>query len=138
MEDRTAEALEKLTDDKFATQAAGAVIEYAQEGYARCSMAVTAQHLNANGSVMGGAIFTLADYAFAAACNVGSMHMVAVTSSIEYMRAAKGSGILYAEARCRKAGRSFGFFEITVTDETGREVAVVSTTGYQKGSTVQS
>ena len=133
MEDYTAQALEKLSNDMFATKKDGAVIREAKPGYAVCTMEVTPEHLNANGSVMGGAIFTLADFAFAAASNVGEMHFVAVTSSIEYMRAAKGEGTLTATARCRKNGRSFGFFEITVTDDTGREVAVVSTTGYQRG-----
>ena len=132
--DYTADATVKFADDKFATKTTGARIEEARVGYAKCSLEITSDHLNANGSVMGGAIFTLADLAFAASSNVGGLSYVAVTSNIEYMRAAKGSGTLYAESKCRKAGRSFGFYEITVTDETGREVALVSTTGYQRGA----
>lgn len=133
--DYTAEAQEKLAADMFATKQAGAVIEEVRPGYARCTMSVTPEHLNANGAVMGGAIFTLADYAFAAASNVDGMNTVAVTSSIEYMRAGKGEGVLTAEAQCRKNGRSFGFYEITVSDDTGREVAVVTTTGFRKDGT---
>lgn len=131
--DYTAEAIEKFAADKFATKQTGAVIEEAAPGASRCSMVITPDHLNANGTVMGGAIFTLADLAFAAAANVGGLNTVAVSSHIDYMRAGKGEGTLYAEAKCRKTGRNFGFYEITITDDTGREIAVVNTTGFVKG-----
>ena len=131
--DYTQEAAEKFAADRFATKTTGAVIEEARVGYARCSLTITPDHLNADGAVMGGAIFTLADLAFAASSNVGGDHHVAVTSNIEYMRAAKGEGTLTAVSSCRKSGRNFGFYEISITDDTGREVALVHTTGYRKG-----
>lgn len=57
-----------FSNDRFATDN-GAVIEQADEGYAKCWLEIQPHHLNAAGTVMGGAIFTLADFAFAVASN---------------------------------------------------------------------
>ena len=62
------EVRERFSHDRFAT-VNGAVIEEIAEGYAKCSMQINNDHKNALGAVMGGAIFTLADFAFAVAAN---------------------------------------------------------------------
>ena len=54
------EIREYFSGDLFATKAAGAVIDEAEDGFARCSMELSDTHRNARGAVMGGAIFTLA------------------------------------------------------------------------------
>lgn len=59
---------ERFKNDRFATDN-GAVIEEVGEGYARCVMSLDEHHYNAVGSVMGGAVFTVADFAFAVASN---------------------------------------------------------------------
>ena len=59
--------------DKFATCAAGIVLKELDENGAVCTMTITDNHLNAVGSVMGGALFTLADFGFAAAANFKGM-----------------------------------------------------------------
>ena len=59
---------QRFTADCFASKM-GTVIEDIKEGYARCYLDITPLHLNAAGNVMGGAIFTLADFAFAVAAN---------------------------------------------------------------------
>lgn len=60
---------EKFIKDLFVSEGLGAVIDEASYGYARCSMEIEPRHCNALGIPMGGTIFTLADFAFAVACN---------------------------------------------------------------------
>ena len=127
------EKLEQLrvifNGDVYATQTTGIYIEDAAHGYSRCSLDVGPHLLNANGFVMGGAIFTLADFAFAVASNYDEMNTVSVTSQISYLTVAKGTRIT-AEAECIREGRHMCYYTITITDDTGRKIAVVSTTGY--------
>ena len=67
--------------DRFATEN-GAVIDEIGEHYAICSMEITPHHQNAAGRVMGGAVFMLADFAFAVASNFGNPPDVTATSQV--------------------------------------------------------
>jgi len=125
-------ARREFAGDIYATQTTGITIDAADKDYARCSLKTGPQHMNAAGVVMGGAIFTLADFTFAVAANSESMDSVSLTSSITYLSAARG-GTLTAESRCVRSGRSTCHYIITVTDESGRVIASVSTTGFRKG-----
>lgn len=118
-----------FVNDRYATELTGIIIDEIREDYARCSLKIRPEHLNANGLVMGGAIFTLADFAFAAASNTETRKSVSLSSTIEYFRPA-GVGTLYAEAVCKKGGRQVGFYEITVRDESGKKIAQVNTSGF--------
>lgn len=115
--------------DRFATEAAGAVIEAADDGFARCSMEIRPVHRNARGAVMGGAIFTLADFAFAVASNCAGTGVVTLNSQISYLGTAKGNRLI-AEAKRVKQGRSTGYYTVSVTDELGNHVAEVTGTGF--------
>lgn len=119
---------EKFAMDRYATDRTGAVIEEVSEGFARCSFEITDFHKNALGNVMGGAVFTLADFTFAAATNSGDRAVVSAASTINFTGVAKGSKLI-AEAKCVKDGRKICVYEITVTDDTGSHVAFVTTTG---------
>ena len=59
----------RFRSDCFATQALGAEIREAEPGCALCAVRLRPEHMNANHTPMGGAIFTLADFAFAVAAN---------------------------------------------------------------------
>ena len=85
-----------LAEDKFACEAGIELIK-AENGIARVSMKIEEKHKNSHGTVHGGAIFTLADVAFAVASNSHGIPAAAINASISYMQAAK-EGILYAEA----------------------------------------
>lgn len=119
-----------FSKDKFATAAAGCVIEEAHKDYSRCTMELTDIHRNALGLVMGGAVFTLADFAFAVASNVDSSPTVATASSISFLTSSKGSK-LTAEAKPLRSGRSTCTFIIDVTDETGKLIASVTANGFR-------
>lgn len=124
-------AKEIFTNDRFATEAAGIEIEEAEKNHSRCSMQIKPVHLNAVGGVMGGALFTLADFAFAIASNLDSDPTVSLSSTIAFTGAAKGTK-LTAEAKCLKDGRSTCLFSVTITDDTGAQVAYVTVTGFRK------
>jgi len=114
-------------NDRFATESLGAVISSAEPGHAICEMTLNDSHLNAMNNVMGGVIFTLADFALAVACNIGETPTVAVSNSIVFMNTAKGMH-LSAECVTDKSGRTLGFYTVTVTDELGTLVAKMTAT----------
>lgn len=117
-----------FANDRFATEVTGIVITDVAENYAKCELSVESRHCNALGAVMGGAIFTLADFCFAVAANAIELSTVSVTSSINYLNAARCSKLI-AEAKCLKTGKRTCFFRINVVDEHGNAVAEVTTTG---------
>lgn len=127
------EIREYFSGDLFATKAAGAVIDEAEDGFARCSMELSDIHRNARGAVMGGAIFTLADFAFAVAVN-GHAERVTVSQhvSITFLSPARGTTLL-AEARCVKAGRTTCLYTVDVTDDAGTHVAYATVNGFTVG-----
>ncbi len=91
-------------------------------------MDLTDRHKNALGNVMGGALFTIADFAFAVASNFGKKPTVSTTSQITWLRPAKGDTI-YARAELVKAGRTSVYYEVSVTDAAGSLVARVTASG---------
>lgn len=116
------EVAELFAGDKFATQAAGCRVVEARRGHAVCEMDLADIHYNAMGGVMGGAIFTLADFALAIACNIGEEPTVSVSNTIEFMSAAKGTKLI-ATCDVDKSGRRLGFYTVDMRDDTGRAVA---------------
>ncbi len=125
------QAVERFSNDIYAVSTTGVKIEEAGVNYSKCSLVIDERHYNVNRDVMGGAIFTLADYAFGVASNTGNLNTVSLSSSINFVRATKGP-VLYAEAKCIKSGKSITFFEITVTDSAGIVVATVMANGFVK------
>ena len=127
-ENPTIEQLEaEFCNDKFATQAAHCRIIEGNKGHSVCEMPIEDIHRNAMGNVMGGAIFTLADFALAIAGNVGQPPTVSVTHSIDYFRASKGAKLI-ATARCDKSGSRLAFFTVDITDDLGKDIARMTAT----------
>ncbi len=130
--DLLSKARERFQEDRFATEATGITIEAVEENYAKCQLIVEGKHMNAAGNVMGGALFTLADFTFAVAANIGGDLTVSVTSQITYLNPVKGK-VLTAETNCEKAGRRTCSFTIRITDEYNTQVANVVITGMRIG-----
>lgn len=122
--------------DLYATKLSGIRIDEVKPNYAKCSMPITPDHLNANCCVMGGAIFTLADYAFAIAANSENPVTVTLSSTINFLSPASGS-ILFAEAKCDKLTKTISFYTTTITDENGKTVAIATSTGFRKHEAAQ-
>ena len=123
---------ELFGNDRFATEACGCRVLEASRGHAVCAFDITDGHLNAQGSVMGGAIFTLADFALAIGCNMGEEPTVAVSNSIEFFSATKGSKLI-ATCSVDKSGRSLGFYTVDVVDDLGTKVARMTATCFRRG-----
>ena len=122
------EARAFFAGDKFATEAAGCVIDEIGEKYAKCSLTLEPKHRNAVGQVMGGVSFTLADFAFAVAANFRQTLTVSVTSTVSHLGPVKGTRLI-AETRLVKDGKRNCFYEVDVTDDLGTPVALVTITG---------
>lgn len=116
--------------DTFAYRQADCRIVEGWKGHGVAEMVLDRnKHYNAEGRVMGGAIFTLADYAFAAATMCGHASAVAVNSNIEFMYATKGRK-LTATCDVDRSGRKLGFYTTVITDDEGESVAKVTATCY--------
>lgn len=120
----------KLAADQFAKHA-GIELVAISPGQASGRMKLQAFHLNGLGSVQGGAIFTLADFTFAAAANSHGIVAVAVNVSITFMKAVV-SGTLTAEAREVALNPKLGTYTVNVSDENGHLVAVFQGLAYRK------
>ena len=125
----TEEARETFKNDLFATESGMGIDELTDEGCI-CSVKLTDHHKNAYGGVMGGAIFTLGDLAFAVASNNRHYPTVASQVSINYLNKAKGD-TLYARAVCKKDGKTTCVYNVDIYDDTGRDVALFVAEGYK-------
>lgn len=123
------EARQYFKGDRFATDN-GMTLEELGEGTAVCMVTLGEGHKNANGGIMGGVMFTLADLAFAAASNNIHMPTVAQQVSINYLNAPKGKKLI-ARAECRKDGRTSCVYIVNVSDENGRDIAQFVATGFK-------
>jgi acyl-CoA thioesterase len=120
--------------DRYAA-AAGIVIDRAGEDRVECSMEITALHRNAGGAVQGGAIFTLADLAFAVhsnlalACGEAAGITVGQSCSISFMKSSKGKRLI-AESRCLSRGKSMSVYRVTIKDDLGALIAEMHGNGF--------
>jgi len=124
---RTAEFFER---DRFARENGIRIVEV-RRGFARTEMAVEPHHLNAVGILQGGALFTLADLAFALACNSHGVLAVGCQADITYFKAVK-SGTLTATAEEISRTRALSTCLIRVTDEAGELVGLFKGVAYIK------
>jgi acyl-CoA thioesterase len=123
------EAKKYFEGDKFATLN-GMVLDELDESHSLCSLALEDRHKNANGGIMGGVMFTLADFAFAAIVNNIHLPTVAQQVSINYLSAPKGKK-LFAIANILKNGKTTIVANVNVYDDTGRAVALFTGTGFK-------
>ncbi len=116
-------------DDRFALENGIAIDELSPNG-AVCSLCIEDRHRNAEGGVMGGAIFTLVDLAFAVAANNVHRPTVAQQVSMNFLSGTRGKRLV-ARARCRKDGRSSCVYNVDVSDDLGRDIAQATVTGFK-------
>lgn len=124
------EARAFFSKDAYAAMA-GCEIEEIGEHYAKCSMPVDARHMNASGFLMGGATFTLADFVFAVSSNTPAGVAVNVVSQISYVGSCKGTRLI-GESRLIKDGRRNCFYQVSIQDDLGNPVAVMTVNGIYK------
>ncbi len=100
----------------------GMTLDTVGEGTAALSMTVERPHCNGHGMTHGGITFTLADTAFAYACNSRNRVTVAQHNMISYIAPGRLGDRLTATATELKAGRS-GIYDVTVTNQDGKVIA---------------
>lgn len=121
---------EYFEKDKYA-ESAGIKLLEVSEGGAKAKLEVTENHLNSAGTVHGGAIFTLADFAFAVAAHSRGTVAAAINSSISFFKGVS-DGVLYAEARELSYHPKLASYIIDVTNEKNELVATFQGMVYRK------
>lgn len=125
-------AQEFFKNDLFA-EGTGVELLEVKEGYSKARLTITEKHLNAGHRTQGGAIFTLADLALAAAANSHGTLAFSLSSTITFLRSSGPSDTLYAEARERYTGRTTGYYQIDITNQRGDLIATFESSVFRKG-----
>ncbi|MCP8317467.1 MAG: hydroxyphenylacetyl-CoA thioesterase PaaI [archaeon] len=122
---------EKIDGDKFAKFMGIQLLEL-REGYSKLAMTITEDMLNFHNMAHGGAIFSLADAAFAAASNSHGQTSLALCMNINYRSPANKGIRLIAECFEESLGRRTALYRIEVRSEDGRLIASSQGTVYRK------
>ncbi|MDR1492652.1 MAG: hotdog fold thioesterase [Planctomycetaceae bacterium] len=121
---KNSEILERvLSRDRFVLNQ-GIKPEVVRPGYGKASLVVTEHHLNGVDIVQGGALFTLADYAFALACNSYENVAVGIESNISFVKPSRVGDTLYAEAEEISRSKSLGSYLVRIVNAKGELIAV--------------
>ncbi|MBI4589417.1 MAG: PaaI family thioesterase [Candidatus Rokubacteria bacterium] len=126
------EVREQVSRDPYAAWLGIELLDLAP-GYCRAAMRLGPNLVNFQGNPHGGAIFSLADYAFGAACNAHGESAVALSVTIQFLATVQPGTRLVAEAREQRLGRRAGFYVMTVTAEDGPVVATCQAVGLRAG-----
>ncbi|MDH5345930.1 MAG: hydroxyphenylacetyl-CoA thioesterase PaaI [Gammaproteobacteria bacterium] len=110
--------------DDLAAQALGVDVEVALPGSAVAAMDVRQNMVNGHDLCHGGYLFTLADVAFAFACNTYNRVTVAASASIEFVRPGRLGDRLTATATEAHRGGRTGVYDVKVTNQAGELVAI--------------
>ena len=121
-------------EDKFALHA-GIVLLDVGPGWATASMKIEPFHFNGARTVHGGAIFTLADFAFAVASNSHGTLAMGINTSVSFVKAAT-RGTLYAEAREQALNPRLASYSVRITDDDHAVVAVFQGMVYRKNESI--
>ncbi len=125
------DANEFFKEDYFAAKAGITLLEI-KPGYGKTMMIITEQHLNAGNTTQGGAIFTLADLALAAAANSHGTLTLSLTSTINFFRTSAPGDTLYAEATERFLHKRTAHYHVDITNQKGELIADLEATMYRK------
>ena len=119
-----------------ASQALGMELDEIRPGYARMTMAVRQDMLNGHQTCHGGYIFMLADSAFAFACNSHNHNTVGAGCTIEYLAPGKLGDRLVAEAVEQALSGKTGVYDVKVSNQEGRIVALLRGKSHRIGGFV--
>jgi acyl-CoA thioesterase len=121
-------------EDKFARHTGIELLEVGQ-GWAKASMKIEPFHYNAARTVHGGAIFTLADFAFAVASNSYGTLAMGINTSVSFVKSAT-KGTLYAEAREQARNPRLASYSVQITDDVSDVVAIFQGMVYRKNELI--
>jgi acyl-CoA thioesterase len=125
-----------MMENDFFSQWMGVEVLEVKEGYSRIRMTIRKEMVNGFGIVHGGLPFSLADSAFAFACNNRNNLSVALDVTITFTKAVNVGDVLTAEAKEIHNGRSTGVYLIHVTNHKNEQVALFKGTCFRTGKTL--
>lgn len=123
----------KMMEKDLFSQWLGIRVLEIKVGYSRIQMEIREEMMNGLGVVHGGICFSLADSAFAFACNNRNNLSVALDTSINFTKATQPGDVITAEAKEIHNGRSTGLYIITVTNQHNEQVALFKGTCFRTG-----
>lgn len=126
----TDQARKIFAADRYAALTGVEIVE-AGKGYCKARLIIDDRHLNAANVVQGGAIFTLADLAFAVASNSHGQLALAINANISFLRGIT-AGTIYATASEVGVPKRIGAYDVLVTDEQGEIIARFNGIVYRK------
>ena len=122
-----------LIENDLFSQWLGIELLEISEGYSKIKMIVRKEMINGFGIVHGGVTFSLADSAFAVACNNRNNLSVALDTSINFIKPVHVDDVLTAEAKEIHNGKSTGLYHITITNQHDHVVALFKGTCFRTG-----
>ena len=131
MEDRLKKLEQILKNDRFAHHNEIRLVSVGI-GTAIAEMPVSDKHLNGVNIIQGGALFTLADFAFAAASNSYGRIAVATQANITFFKGIS-SGKLTAYAKELNSGKTLSYYSVDILNEQGIKIAYFTGTAFLKG-----
>ena len=122
-----------MMENDYFSQWMGVEVLEVNEGYSRIKMTIRKEMVNGFGIVHGGIPFSLADSAFAFACNNRNNLSVALDVTITFTKAVNIGDVLTAEAKEVHNGRSTGVYLITVANQNNEQIALFKGTCFRTG-----
>jgi acyl-CoA thioesterase len=136
MQDIHQQVVDHMMENDYFSQWMGVEVLDVKEGYSKIKMTIRKEMVNGFGIVHGGIPFSLADSAFAFACNNRNNLSVALDVTITFTKAVNVGDVLIAEAKEFHNGRSTGVYLITVTNQKDEQVALFKGTCFRTGKTL--
>ena len=124
-----------MRDDLF-SQWLGIEVMKIKEGYSKIKMTIRQEMINGFGVVHGGIAFSLADSAFAFACNNRNNLSLALDTNITFTKTTKPGDVIIAEAKELHNGKSTGLYLITVNNQNDEQVALFKGTCFRTGKKI--
>lgn len=131
MTHRPEAVVQHMMENDLFSQWLGIEVLEVREGYSRIRMTVRKEMINGFGIVHGGIAFSLADSAFAFACNNRNVLSVALDTAINFIKPVHVGDVLTAEAREIHNGKSTGLYHIHISNQHDHEVAIFKGTCFR-------
>ena len=123
-QERAQRSADAMWENDAASKGLGIVLESVEPGRATLSLKVESKHLNGHGICHGGFIFTLADSAFAFACNSYNRCAVGQSTTASFLQPGRVGSTLVANAEEISVHGRSGIYDVTVVDDEGNTIAV--------------
>lgn len=137
-DEKAKRVVDKMMKDDLFSQWLGIEVLAVKEGYSQIKMMVRKEMINGFGIVHGGIAFSLADSAFAFACNNRNNLSVALDTAINFTKPVHVGDELTAEAKEIHNGKSTGLYHISITNQRNHIVAIFKGTCFRTGKSLVS